>query len=73
MIQHDGFDLDRAVSIADRLARSSTTEWIGMFEELRRKKQLWTTVHLLNLLLDQPAHRAVAKSALRRIGLEHAG
>jgi hypothetical protein len=73
MTQHGDLDLDQAALIADRLARSSATEWVGIFEDLRRQKRLWKTVHQFNLLLEQPAHHAVAKSALRRIGLEHAG
>ena len=73
MAQHNEFDPDRVLFVADRIARSSNVEWIGIFEELRRQKRLSTTVHQLNLLLDQPAHRAVAKSALTRMGLAHAG
>jgi hypothetical protein len=73
MTQHGDFDIDQALLVAERIAQSSTLEWIGIFEELRRQKRLWTTVHQLNLLLEQPAHRAVANSALKRMGLEHAG
>lgn len=73
MTHDDEFDPDPALSVADRIARSSNVEWISIFEELRRQKRLSTTVHQLNLLLDQPAHRAVAKSALTRMGLAHAG
>jgi hypothetical protein len=73
MTQHDEFDPGRALFVADRIARSSNKEWICIFEELRRQKRLSATVHELNLLLDQPAHHAVAKSALTRMGLAHAG
>lgn len=73
MTQHDEFDPDPALFVADRIARSSNVEWISIFEELRRQKRLSTIVHQLNLLLDQPAHCAIAKSALTRMGLAHAG
>jgi hypothetical protein len=73
MVQVGEFDLDGARLVADRLARSSNTEWIGMFEELRRTGRLMSTVHQLNLLLEQPMHRSLAISALRRMGLEHGG
>ena len=73
MTQHGDFDQDQVLLVAERIAQSSPVEWIGMFEELRRQKRLWTTVHQLNLLLEQPVHRAVASSALKRMGLEHAG
>jgi hypothetical protein len=46
---------------------------MGIFEELRRERRLLTTVHQLNLLLDQTAHREVARSALKRMGLEYDG
>jgi hypothetical protein len=64
---------DRTLLVAHRIVRSSDAEWIGIFEELRRERRLLTTVHQLNLLLDQTAHREVARSALKRMGLEYGG
>ena len=59
--------------IADRIARASPQEWAHMFEDLRRRKRLSETVRRLNRLLEEPAHRDVARTALKRFGLDHAG
>jgi hypothetical protein len=64
---------DRVLFIADRIARSSPHEWPNIFEGLRRQGHLSATVHGLNQLLDEPAHRNLAKTALKRFGLDHGG
>jgi hypothetical protein len=64
---------DRALLIANRIARASSHEWPGIFEELRRRRRLSATVRHLNQLLDEPDHRELAKLALKRIGLDHTG
>jgi hypothetical protein len=65
---HDG-----ALFIANQIARASSHEWPGLFEELRRRKRLSETIRHLNQLLDDPGHRELARSALKRIGLDHTG
>jgi hypothetical protein len=73
MPHHHKFNAERALAAAKRIARSSDSEWAAIFGELLREKRLFATVHQLNRLLVQPAHRAVAASALRRIGLDRGG
>jgi hypothetical protein len=63
----------RDIFMANRLARATTREGPEIFEDLRRRKRLAATVRHLNRMLDDPAHRDLAKSALKRIGLDHAG
>ena len=57
----------------DRIAQASAREWPHIFEDLRRRKRLFETVHHLNRLLDEPSHRELAQAALKRLGLEHSG
>ena len=57
----------------DRIAQASTREWPHIFEDLRRRKRLFETVHQLNRLLDDPAHRELAQSTLKKLGLQHSG
>lgn len=64
---------DRALFVANRIARAAPHEWPRMFEDLRRRKRLSEIVRRVNQLLEEPAHREVAKSALKRFGLGHAG
>jgi hypothetical protein len=64
---------DSALLIANRIARASSHEWPDLFEDLRRRKRLSATIRHLNQLLDDPGHRELARSALKRIGLDHTG
>jgi hypothetical protein len=66
-------DNDSALFVADRIAHASPQEWAHMFEDLRRRKRLSETVRGLNHLLKEPTHRDVARTALKRFGLDHAG
>jgi hypothetical protein len=66
-------DSERILFVANRIARSSSHEWPQLFEELRRRGKLSAIVRGLNYLLEDPAYRELAKSALKRFGLEHAG
>ena len=66
-------DTDRALFVANRIAQASPHEWPHLFEDLRRRKRLSEIVRRLNHLLEEPAHREVAKSALKRFGLDDAG
>ena len=66
-------DTDRALFVANRIAQASPHEWPHLFEDLRRRKRLSEIVGRLNHLLEEPAHREVAKSALKRFGLDDAG
>jgi len=66
-------DNDRALFVANRIAQASSHEWPHLFEDLRRRKRLSEIVRRLNHLLEEPAHRELAKSALKRFGLDHAG
>lgn len=58
---------------ARRLSEATGDEWLVVYEELPRSRALSTAVHQMNRLLDVPEHRELAMSALKRIGLEHAG
>ena len=64
---------EEAVQVAFRINSSPDREMTKIFEGLRRRGRLSATVHQLNSLLAQPAHRDVAALALRRMGLEHGG
>jgi hypothetical protein len=66
-------DNDRAIFIARSITQSSSQDWPRVFEDLRRRKRLSDVVRRLNQLLEEPAHRELAKSALKRFGLDHAG
>lgn len=66
-------DTERALFVANRIAQASSHEWPHLFEDLRRRKRLFETVRRLNHLLGQPAHHELARSALKRFGLDHAG
>ena len=66
-------DNDRAIFIARSITQSSSQDWSRVFEDLRRRKRLSDVVRRLNQLLEEPAHRELAKSALKRFGLDHAG
>lgn len=66
-------DNDRTLFVANRIVQAAPHEWPRVFEDLRRRKHLSEIVRRLNKLLEEPAHRDLARSALRRFGLEHAG
>jgi hypothetical protein len=66
-------DSDRALFVANRIVQAAPHEWPRVFMDLRRRKHLSEIVRRLNKLLEEPAHRDLARSALRRFGLEHAG
>ena len=66
-------DNDRTIFIARHIAQVSSQDWPRVFEDLRRRKRLSDVVRRLNHLLEEPAHRELAKSALKRFGLDHAG
>jgi hypothetical protein len=64
---------EEAVQVAFRINCSPDCELSNIFEGLRRRGRLSATVHQLNSMLEQPAHREVAVLALKRMGLEHSG
>jgi hypothetical protein len=64
---------EEAVQVAFRINSSRDREFSDIFEGLRRRGRLSATVHQLNSMLDQPAHRDVAVLALKRMGLAHSG
>ena len=66
-------DSDRTLFVANRIVEAAPHEWPRVFEDLRRRKHLSEIVRRLNKLLEEPVHRDIARSALRRFGLEHAG
>jgi hypothetical protein len=66
-------DQDQIHFAVNRIANASTREWPDIFEDLRRRKRLFEMVHHLNRLLEQPAHRELAQSTLRKLGLHHSG
>ena len=66
-------DSVRARFVANRIVQAAAHEWPRVFDDLRRRKHLSEIVRDLNKLLDEPANRDLARSALRRFGLEHAG
>jgi len=64
---------DTALAVVDRIAHAPERELPRIFEDLRRRKKLYETVHQLNLLLQEPAYRGLAEAALKRLGLDHPG
>jgi hypothetical protein len=64
---------DQLLFVFNRIARASAHEWPHIFEDLRRRKRLSETIRHLNRLLKEPAHRELAETALRRLGLHQAG
>ncbi len=66
-------DNDRAIFIARSITQAWSQNWPRVFEDLRRRKRLSDVVRQLNQLLEEPAHRDLAKSALKRFGLDSAG
>jgi hypothetical protein len=75
MIAYPSLDMDKdhVLFVANRISQSSSHDWPKIFEGLRRRGHLSATVHGLNRLLDDPAHRDLAQTALKRFGLEHGG
>jgi hypothetical protein len=59
--------------VARQLTQAKDSEWPEIFEGLRRTRQLSAAMHGINALLDDPAHRELAVTALRRVGLEYGG
>jgi hypothetical protein len=57
---------ERALLLANRIARAAPDEWPGIFEGLRRGRQLSATMRRLNRLLDKPAHRELLVAPLGR-------
>ena len=51
------------------LAAPTEYEWPHIFEDLRHRKRLSELVRGVNRLLNEPAHRELAQSALKRIRL----
>ena len=66
-------DHDPALVDVHRIAHAPESELPRVFEDLRRRKRLYETVHQLNLLLQEPAYRGLAETALKRLGLRHSG
>jgi len=64
---------DTALVDVHRIAHAPESELPQVFEDLRRRKKLYRTVHQLNLLLHEPAYRGLAEIALRRLGLRYSG
>jgi hypothetical protein len=64
---------EEAVQVAFHINSSQGLELSNIFEGLRRRGRLSATVHQLNSMLEQPAHRELAAHALKRFGLEHGG
>ena len=64
---------EQLLFLANRIARASSQEWPHIFEDLRRGRRLSKFVRGLNRLLDEASHSGLAQSALRRLGLYHAG
>jgi hypothetical protein len=64
---------EQLLSIANRIANASSHEWPHIFDDLLRRRRLSKFVRGLNRLLNEPAHRDLAKSALKRFGLDYAG
>ena len=58
--------------VAHKIGEAST-EFAGIIHQARRKRELSRTVHALNALLRCSDHYKTALTALRRLGLEHAG
>ena len=59
--------------IAQQVANATDDEWLGIFYELLKTRQLSTAIRQMNQLLDHPQHSELAMTAFRRIGLEHGG
>jgi hypothetical protein len=64
---------DPAMVDVHRIAHAPKSELPRIFEDLRRRKKLYETVHQLNLLLQEPAYRGLAEAALKRLGLDQPG
>jgi hypothetical protein len=59
------------LNIAGLLVSLPEPQWMEVFEELRRTKELSKAIGEINQLLSDPVHRDLAVSALRRVGLYH--
>jgi hypothetical protein len=64
---------DPALVDVHRIVQAPESELHRVFEDLRRRKRLYETVHQLNLLLHEPAYRGLAEIALKRLGLRYSG
>ena len=58
-----GLDVARKVSVG------TEDDWLALFEQLRRDRQLSTALCQINALLSEPEHRPIAIAALKRMGL----
>jgi hypothetical protein len=57
------------LAIAGLFAKLTDDQWPEVFEELRRAKQLSKAIGEINQLLNDPVHRPLAVTALRRVGM----
>jgi len=60
------------LGIAGLFANLPEHQWLEVFEELRRTKELSKAIGEINQLLNDPVHRDLAVAALRRVGMYHA-
>jgi len=67
-MEHPGA-LTFGLNIAQLFAELPDHQWPEVFEELRRSRELSKAIGEINQLLQDPAHRDLAVSALRRVGL----
>jgi hypothetical protein len=73
MSGHADDETPASVQIASQLAEAPDGEWQRIFESLRRRRELSSSVHQMNKLLAHPIHADVARQALRKMGLLHGG
>jgi hypothetical protein len=66
-------DCEFGLGVARRIVGGTTEEAFELFETLRQARMLSLAVHEINLLLEKPEHRNVARQALRCLGLENVG
>jgi hypothetical protein len=68
-------NIERDPALVDlhRIAHAAESELPRVFDDLRRRKRLYETVHQLNLLLQEPAYRELAETVLKRLGLCYSG
>ena len=62
-----------AAELAQAICLASEAEFVALFQRLQARRELSTTIHSINELLNDAEHAPKARAALHRIGLEFGG
>ena len=70
MLSNEEKRMEFTLSVAKRLQQASDSEFIETFHLMRRQGKLSRYIRGLNALEKNPTHSAIAKRALKQLGLD---